>query len=417
MHFRAIGPVEVDRLRESQESVRVSACRMNWNTQSGAPRPAERDTRTREPVGIPLNQVLSIGSYIVGQHLMRPPALSARADARAAVSLQPGLRRCGKIDYPDKILNQRLSVEDCLDAIDECGAPVVVDRRRRAAAAQGDRRRSSRARRAPAICDRLHQCAAAWRRSSTSTSRSPISTGRCISTATRRCTTSRSARRASTTARSPRSSAPRRGAFASTSTARCSTTPSPSASRASSTTVDGDWASTASRSRLATLTSARPTSSISSTATRTKQLFRDIFSRGDGGTHMAVQPVEPVPRFSRRQSDLSLHAVGQSDAHRVRLAAALLSARRRLRQDLQRTDGRDRLGRATAPATTRSAPTAWCIAASRRPPSWTRCASRWKLCDVSVARHQDRRADGARDPARSPAARPSTFSHATSSAS
>jgi hopanoid biosynthesis associated radical SAM protein HpnH len=32
---------------------------------------------------------------------------------------------CGKIDYPDEILNQRLSVEQCLGAVDECGAPVV----------------------------------------------------------------------------------------------------------------------------------------------------------------------------------------------------------------------------------------------------------------------------------------------------
>src|SRR5713226_4290384 len=32
---------------------------------------------------------------------------------------------CGKIDYPDEILNQRLSVADCLAAVDECGAPVV----------------------------------------------------------------------------------------------------------------------------------------------------------------------------------------------------------------------------------------------------------------------------------------------------
>jgi hopanoid biosynthesis associated radical SAM protein HpnH len=32
---------------------------------------------------------------------------------------------CGKIDYPDAILNQRLSVEECLEAVDECGAPVV----------------------------------------------------------------------------------------------------------------------------------------------------------------------------------------------------------------------------------------------------------------------------------------------------
>jgi hopanoid biosynthesis associated radical SAM protein HpnH len=33
---------------------------------------------------------------------------------------------CGKIDYPDSILNKRISVEDALASVDECGAPVVV---------------------------------------------------------------------------------------------------------------------------------------------------------------------------------------------------------------------------------------------------------------------------------------------------
>jgi hopanoid biosynthesis associated radical SAM protein HpnH len=33
---------------------------------------------------------------------------------------------CGKIDYPDAILNQRLSVDECVAAADECGAPIVV---------------------------------------------------------------------------------------------------------------------------------------------------------------------------------------------------------------------------------------------------------------------------------------------------
>ena len=33
---------------------------------------------------------------------------------------------CGKIDYPDPILNRRLSVQECLDAVDECGAPMVA---------------------------------------------------------------------------------------------------------------------------------------------------------------------------------------------------------------------------------------------------------------------------------------------------
>ncbi len=32
---------------------------------------------------------------------------------------------CGKIDYPKSILDRRLSVEECLEAVDECGAPIV----------------------------------------------------------------------------------------------------------------------------------------------------------------------------------------------------------------------------------------------------------------------------------------------------
>ena len=77
---------------------------------------------------------------------------------------------------------------------------------------------------------------------------------------------------------------------------------------------------------------------------RTKELFRDIFRR-DRAAALVIQPIEPVPRFPRRQPDLPLHALGQSDAQLFRLAAALLSARRRLCQDLQGADGGDRLGR------------------------------------------------------------------------
>jgi hopanoid biosynthesis associated radical SAM protein HpnH len=32
---------------------------------------------------------------------------------------------CGKIDYPDEVLDQRLSFSDCMTAVEECGAPVV----------------------------------------------------------------------------------------------------------------------------------------------------------------------------------------------------------------------------------------------------------------------------------------------------
>jgi len=77
-------------------------------------------------VAVPLRQVIRVGAYVVGQHLKgvrRYPLV---------LMLEPLFRcnlacaGCGKIDYPDAILNQRLSVDECLDAVDECGAPVVV---------------------------------------------------------------------------------------------------------------------------------------------------------------------------------------------------------------------------------------------------------------------------------------------------
>jgi hopanoid biosynthesis associated radical SAM protein HpnH len=76
-------------------------------------------------MGIPLVQQLRVGGYILGQKLrgvQRYPLV---------LMLEPLFRcnlecaGCGKIDYEDDILNRRLSVEECLDAVDECGAPVV----------------------------------------------------------------------------------------------------------------------------------------------------------------------------------------------------------------------------------------------------------------------------------------------------
>ena len=76
-------------------------------------------------MGIPFSQVARIGAYVVKQHL------SGRKRYPLVLMLEPLFRcnlacaGCGKIDYPDEILNQRLSVEECMTAMDECGAPVV----------------------------------------------------------------------------------------------------------------------------------------------------------------------------------------------------------------------------------------------------------------------------------------------------
>ena len=76
-------------------------------------------------MGIPLRQKLSVGSYVVRQKL------AGRKRYPLVLMLEPLFRcnlacaGCGKIDYPDPILHQNMSVEDALGAVDECGAPVV----------------------------------------------------------------------------------------------------------------------------------------------------------------------------------------------------------------------------------------------------------------------------------------------------
>jgi hopanoid biosynthesis associated radical SAM protein HpnH len=76
-------------------------------------------------LAIPLRQKMAVGAYVVRQTLAR------RKRYPLVLMLEPLFRcnlacaGCGKIDYPDKILNQRLSVAECLEAVDSCGAPVV----------------------------------------------------------------------------------------------------------------------------------------------------------------------------------------------------------------------------------------------------------------------------------------------------
>jgi hopanoid biosynthesis associated radical SAM protein HpnH len=76
-------------------------------------------------VGIIWLQKAYVSAYVVKQRLKR------RKRYPLVLMLEPLFRcnlacaGCGKIDYPDKILNQRLSVDECLAAVEECGAPVV----------------------------------------------------------------------------------------------------------------------------------------------------------------------------------------------------------------------------------------------------------------------------------------------------
>jgi hopanoid biosynthesis associated radical SAM protein HpnH len=76
-------------------------------------------------MAIPFLQKALVGAYVLRKHL------AGERRYPLALMLEPLFRcnlacaGCGKIDYPGEILDQRLSVDECLGAVDECGAPVV----------------------------------------------------------------------------------------------------------------------------------------------------------------------------------------------------------------------------------------------------------------------------------------------------
>ena len=75
-------------------------------------------------MSVPIATALRIGTHAVVNQLKGgkyPLVLMLEPLLRCNLAC-PG---CGKIDYPDAILNRRLSVKQCMDAIEECGAPAV----------------------------------------------------------------------------------------------------------------------------------------------------------------------------------------------------------------------------------------------------------------------------------------------------
>jgi hopanoid biosynthesis associated radical SAM protein HpnH len=77
-------------------------------------------------MAIPFFKEIRIGGYLIKQKLL------GRKRYPLVLMLEPLFRcnlacvGCGKIDYPDAILNRRMTAQECWDAADECGAPMVA---------------------------------------------------------------------------------------------------------------------------------------------------------------------------------------------------------------------------------------------------------------------------------------------------
>jgi hopanoid biosynthesis associated radical SAM protein HpnH len=76
-------------------------------------------------LAVPLHQKMRVGAYVAKQHLTGVKRYPLVLMLEPLFRCNLACAGCGKIDYPAEILNQRLSVAECLEAVDECGAPVV----------------------------------------------------------------------------------------------------------------------------------------------------------------------------------------------------------------------------------------------------------------------------------------------------
>jgi hopanoid biosynthesis associated radical SAM protein HpnH len=76
-------------------------------------------------MGVPVSQMWAVSSYVIKQKLR------GRKRYPLVLMLEPLFRcnlacaGCGKIQYPAQILRKHLSLDACLTAVDECGAPIV----------------------------------------------------------------------------------------------------------------------------------------------------------------------------------------------------------------------------------------------------------------------------------------------------
>ncbi|HEY6281271.1 MAG TPA: adenosyl-hopene transferase HpnH [Burkholderiales bacterium] len=76
-------------------------------------------------MGIPLIQKYRIAKYVISQKLRGAKRYPVVLMLEPLYRCNLACAGCGKIDHPEEILNKRLTLEECLAAAEECGAPVV----------------------------------------------------------------------------------------------------------------------------------------------------------------------------------------------------------------------------------------------------------------------------------------------------
>jgi hopanoid biosynthesis associated radical SAM protein HpnH len=74
---------------------------------------------------IPVRQNLRMASYLMTQKVRRREKFPLIVELEPLFACNLACPGCGKIQYPTEILRQRLTVDEAIGAIEECGAPMV----------------------------------------------------------------------------------------------------------------------------------------------------------------------------------------------------------------------------------------------------------------------------------------------------
>jgi hopanoid biosynthesis associated radical SAM protein HpnH len=74
---------------------------------------------------VPLRQSMRVAGYLTRQKLAKREKFPLLVELEPLFQCNLACAGCGKIQQPDHVLRQRMPVQQALDAIEECGAPMV----------------------------------------------------------------------------------------------------------------------------------------------------------------------------------------------------------------------------------------------------------------------------------------------------
>ncbi len=81
--------------------------------------------KKRLRMGIPLKQQIKVGLYLLKKKITFQKKYPLVLMLEPLFQCNLACAGCGKIDYPNDILKQRVSLEQAIQAVDDCGAPIV----------------------------------------------------------------------------------------------------------------------------------------------------------------------------------------------------------------------------------------------------------------------------------------------------